>query len=319
MLRPTLAAVALALAPHAVPALGPDAPPAPVHFSLVSAGPGVYAAIAKDGDRESLGNAGFVVGDEAVLVVDAFGTETGAQELLQEVRRAAGGKPVRWVVNTHYHYDHTGGDAVFSRAGAAVVAHENVRAWVRTENLKFRKEVTPEFRRMVEALVLPDVTHRDRLTIWLGGNRRVEVLAKPGHTGGDSIVWVPDAGVLFAGDLLWKTTAPNLIDASTDAWVETLGGFVADYPAATYVPGHGPLAKALDVRYFRDYLFGLRSGVSRAIGEGKSGAALVEALLPAQKEKFGKWSWFDAFGARNLELTEQELRGTKKLPQPPKS
>ena len=190
---------------------------APTHFQLVPAGDGVWAAIAKDGDPTAGGNAGFVIGSDSVLVVDAFVSPVAADELLGEIRKKTT-LPVKWVVNTHYHYDHSGGDAAFVRAGAAVVAHENERAWVRTENLKFSKEPTAEDKDRVAHLVLPDVTHRDGLTIWLG-DRRVDVLARPGHTGGDSVVVVPSSKTVFTGDLFWHNTLPNLIDASTDAWI----------------------------------------------------------------------------------------------------
>jgi len=290
-------------------------PGAPKHFALVPAGDGVYAAIAKDGDSASVGNAGFVIGSETVLVVDAFATPAAAEELALEIRKLTP-LPVRWVVNTHYHFDHVGGDAVFARGGASVVAQENVRAWVRTENLKWRKEITAEDRETLSRLVLPDVTHRDGMTIWLG-DRRVDVLSLPGHTGGDSAVFVPSANVLFGGDLIWKNTVPNLIDASTEAWVNTLDGFLQNHPATTFVPGHGEIAKALDVRYFRDYLAGLRFGVARGLADGKSGKDLVELLLPLQQTRFGTWKWFDDFAQRNIELTEQEIKGTKKLPKPP--
>ncbi len=307
-----LAAFALSLAP----ALAQDgAAPAPKHFTLVPAGEGVYAAIAKEGDPTALGNAGFVIGSDAVLVVDTFATAAAAEELASEIRRLTP-LPVRWVVNTHYHYDHLGGDAVFDAAGAAVVAHENVRAWVRTENLKWRKELTAEDREMLARLVLPDVTYRDALTVWLG-DRKVEVFSRPGHTGGDSVVYVPSVKVVFTGDLFWRNTIPNMIDASSEAWVNTLDGFLQTYGSATFVPGHGEVGKALEVRYFRDYLSGLRLGVARSLAEGKSGNDLVDSLLTLQSGRFGTWKWFDAFARRNIEWTEQELKGTKKLPRPP--
>lgn len=289
-------------------------PGGPKHFALVPVGDGVYAAIAKDGDPASVGNAGFVVGSDAVLVVDTFATPAAAEELSAEIRKRTP-LPVRWVVNTHYHLDHVGGNAVFTRGGASVVAQENERAWVRTENLNWRKEITAEDRETLAHLVLPDVTYRDGLTIWLG-DRRVEVLSLPGHTGGDSAVFVPSSNVLFGGDLIWKNTVPNLIDASTEAWVNTLDGFLQSHPASTFVPGHGEVGKALDVRYFRDYLAGLRFGVARGLANGKSGNELAELLLPLQQTRFGTWKWFDEFAKRNIELTEREIKGTKKLPKP---
>ena len=282
----------------------------PTHFSVVPVTEGVFAAIAKDGDRASVGNAGFIVGSESVLVVDTFAAPDAAEELLAEIRRRTK-LPVRWAVNTHYHIDHVGGNAVFARAGAVLVAHQNVRAWMRTENLKWRKEITPQDRAMLASLVLPDVTHREGLTIWLG-DRKAEILTRPGHTGGDSIVVLREAGVVFGGDLVWRNTVPNCIDADTAAWADTLDGFLADYPAAVFVPGHGEVARALDVRFFRDYVAGLRAGVERAIRDGRQGPELVEWLLAEHHRRYATWKWFDQFAQRNIELTEQEVRGTKR-------
>src|SRR5262249_29233114 len=183
--------------PLALAAVATPAPSGPTHFRIVPIATGIYAAIAKPGDREAVGNAGFVVGEEAVLVVDAFATPVAAEELLTEIRKVTK-RPVRWVVNTHYHLDHVGGDAVFARVGASILAHENVRAWVRTENLKWRTEIRPEEKEMLSRLLLPDLTYRQGLTLWLGA-RRVDILTRPGHTGGDSLARVPDADVVFAG------------------------------------------------------------------------------------------------------------------------
>lgn len=282
----------------------------PAHFSIVPVGEGVFAAIAKDGDRAAVGNAGFVVGRDGVLVVDTFAAPEAAEELLAEIRRRTP-LPVRWAVNTHYHLDHVGGNAVFAKAGAVLVAHENVRRWIRTENLKWRKEITPQDRAMLAALVLPDVTHTGGLTVWLG-DRPVEILARPGHTGGDSIVVLRDQGVVFGGDLVWRNTVPNCIDADTAAWETTLNGFLEEFPKATFVPGHGDIAKALDLRFFRDYVGGLRAGVERAMREGKEGTELVEWLFTEHRRRFSTWKWFDQFARRNIELTEQEIKGTKR-------
>jgi glyoxylase-like metal-dependent hydrolase (beta-lactamase superfamily II) len=298
-----LAGILLAAAPAAASA-------EPAHFKLVQVGEGAYAAVAKPGDRASVGNAGFVIGTDGVLVVDAFMTAEGAEELLASIR-ALTKAPIRWVVNTHYHLDHVGGDAVFARQGAILVAHENVRAWVRTENLKWRKEIKPEEKAMLAALPLPDVTYRGGLTLW-PGPREAVIRTPQGHTGGDSIVFLPAADVVFAGDLFWKDTLPNLIDADTKVWIATLDAFLAEHPASRFVPGHGEVGAALDVRLFRDYLVGLRSSVEKAIAEGKSGADLTAQVLALLKKRFASWTWFDQFAEKNIEQTEQELRGTKK-------
>ncbi len=291
--------------------LGPDAP-APSHFTLVPVGAGAYAAIAKAGDRLAVGNAGFIVGSDGVVVVDAFATREAAEELLGEIHRITHA-PVRWVVNTHYHLDHTGGDAVFAKQGAVILAHENVRSWVRTENLKFREKAPPEEKAAIASLAQPDITYRDGLSIW-PGERRVDVVVKPGHTGGDSVVFDAASNTLFAGDLFWKSTLPNLVDANTREWIRTLDDLIRAHPAAHFVPGHGEVGAALDVRFFRDYVNGLRLAVEHGIEKGKAGPALVEMVLPDLKKRYGSWTWFDAFVQKNIEQTEQELKGTKRFP-----
>ena len=287
------------------------APAPPSHFTLVPLAEGAYAAIAKPGDRASVGNAGFVIGPDAVLVVDAFATPEAAEELSAAIRRLTPA-PVRWVVNTHYHLDHVGGDRVFAKQGAVLLAHENARAWVRTENLKWRKEIKPEEKAMLAALELPEVTYRDGLTLWLN-ERRVEIRTRPGHTGGDSLVFFPAGNVVFAGDLFWRETVPNVIDADTREWIRMLDGLVNDHPASRFIPGHGGPGSALDVRYFRDYLVGLRSTVERALAEGKSGKALTEWVLPLLRKRWVSWTWFDQFAEKNIEQTEEEIRGIKRF------
>ncbi|MEP6768903.1 MAG: MBL fold metallo-hydrolase [Acidobacteriota bacterium] len=294
----------------AVSAVSLPTQPAAPHFRIVEAGDGCFAAVAAVGDRASVGNAGFVLGSGGVLVVDAFATEEAARDLLVEIRRRSA-LPVRWVVNTHYHLDHVGGDAVFRREGAVIVAHESARRWIRTENLKWRKEITAKDRAVLDALPLPDVTSVSGMTLSLGG-RSARVLFRPGHTGGDLIVRVDGSDVVYGGDLFWNATVPNLIDADTAAWVSTLDGLTGEFPSAAFVPGHGEPGRALQVRFFRDYLAGLRQATARAMEAGLTGPPLAAAGLDALRPRYGAWTWFDQFVPSNLEQTEQEIRGTKK-------
>lgn len=297
-----------------IAAAAPCAADSPGSFTLLTVGPGVYAAIARPGNEASLGNAGFVVGSESVLVVDSFATPQAARELLDEIHRNTP-LPIAWLVDTHHHLDHVGGNAVFAKEGAVVVAHENARAWIRVDALAQRQGVPATDRDRFRRLVLPAVTYRDRLTIWLG-DRRVELLWKPGHTGGDSIVAIPDANVVFGGDLVQKTTIPNLADAKTDAWVQTLDGLAESFPSAAFVPGHGGLARPLDLRALRAYLTGLRASVTAALREGKSGASLTDAVLPPLRGPYGSWTWFEHV-QDNIAQTEKELTGTKEFPAAP--
>jgi cyclase len=288
-----------------LPAAGPD-------FRLQQIGKGVWAAIVND-EGLAGGNAGFVIGDDGVAVIDTFQDPRPAKALLSEIRKITP-LPIRFVVNTHYHLDHVNGNDVFAAAGATIVAHRNVRAWMRTENIKMLDPpVTAEKKARVAALSLPTVVHDSHMDLYLG-SRRINVRYYPGHTGGDSVVSVPDAHVVFCGDMLWKQHVPNLIDASTGAWVESLDRMQKDYGPATWVPGHGDVANGQDVTIFRNYLADLRAGVKREKASGKSGAALVDALLPEMRSNYGKWGFFNDYAKIGIEQTEQELNGKKRLP-----
>jgi glyoxylase-like metal-dependent hydrolase (beta-lactamase superfamily II) len=185
---------------------------------------------------------------------------------------------------------------------------------MRTENIKMLDPpVTPEKKARVQSLTLPTVVHDSHLDLYLD-SRRINVRYYPGHTGGDSVVWVPDAHIVFCGDMLWKEHVPNLIDASTKAWIESLDAMQKDYGPSTWVPGHGGIANAQDVLTFRKYLADLREGVRREQAAGKSGNALVEALLPSLKTSYGKWGFFADYAGLGIEQTAQELSGTKRLP-----
>src|SRR5256885_121123 len=96
------------------------------------------------------------------------------------------------------------------------------------------------------------------------GSRTIRVRHFPGHTGGDSVVLIPDAKVVFAGDLFWRYMLPNLVDASTQPGIDTLDALAKNEPDSTFVPGHGDVGNALDVVAFREYLVTLRKLVADA-------------------------------------------------------
>ena len=127
---------------------------------------------------------------------------------------------------------------------------------------------------------------------------------------------IPDANVVFGGDLVWQKHLPNLIDATTDAWIKSLDTLLQEHPTATFVSGHGDIATPQDVRDFHDYLIFLRDAVAKAQAEGKSGQQVVDAVLPQLQEKYGSWGFFKAFSTRNILQTAAELKGEKKVPVP---
>jgi len=285
---------------------------APSDFQLQKIGDGVWAAIVND-EGKAGGNAGFVIGEDGVVVIDTFQDPEPAADLLAAIRKITN-LPIRFVVNTHYHLDHVNGNDVFAAAGAVIISHRNARPWIRTENIKMiDPPVTSEKKARVQSIALPNIVYDSSLDLYLG-SRRVNVRYYSGHTGGDSVVSVPDAHIVFCGDLLWKDHIPNLIDASTPAWIKTLDAMQIDYGASTWVPGHGGIANAADIATFSKYIVDLRTIVRDQQAKGKSGDALLQTILPSIKSRYGNWGFFDDLAAANISDTAQELAGTKKLP-----
>lgn len=310
--RPALLAGAFFATPAGATAVEPAADP----FTLTLIAPGVYAAI--DGPEGRSGsNAGFVIGDDGVLVIDSFFDPEATKLLIADIRKLTP-KPIRYVVNTHYHADHVGGDAVLRAAGAIIIAHRNVRGWIRTENLHlFGAHPSPPLEAMVKSLALPDVTTDQDLTIWLG-TRKILIQPVLGHTGGDLIVTVPDATAVFCGDILWRHVSPNIIDGDVARWISTVAGMqhAKNASTTTFVPGHGGVATLSDVADFQLYLADLRSLVSRARDRGLSGKVLVDATLPEFAQQHGDWAAFAHFAPLELGYMDDELAGQKRRPQP---
>jgi cyclase len=285
-------------------------------YTLKQVGPNTWAAISNNNAKAPAGgNAGFVIGDDGVAVIDSFASADAAKQLLADIRKLTK-LPVRFVINTHYHADHVAGNAVFIDAGAVALAHRHVRGWIHSENLKFfGKDIKPEQKAFIQSLAAPAIVYDQAVDLYLG-SRAVQVRSFPGHTGGDSVVLIPDAKAAFGGDLFWRSTLPNMIDASTKPWIDTLTTLAKNEAGYSFVPGHGDVGTVQDVVAFRDYLTTLHKLVADAQAQGKSTDAVVEAVMPALTAKYGQWDFFKYLARPNILETDAELRGQKRIPRP---
>jgi glyoxylase-like metal-dependent hydrolase (beta-lactamase superfamily II) len=330
----TVAFIFLGVAGQANPALLK----AEDNFQLVNVAEGVYAGIAKPGGLAS-GNAGFIIGDGGVLIVDTFFTPKAIEDLIGEITKLTS-QPIRYAVNTHYHLDHTGGNQVLSARGVPIIAHDNVMSWQTSKNRRFlpvteelqkrkadvakqlndtpedqkdkRSQLERQLRRFDAMLQIkltnPSVTFSTGTTHLYLGTREVMLFSLPGHTGGDVLVFVPDANVMFTGDMGWAKTLPNLVDAIVNDWIPSLEKILEKHASAKFVPGHGDVATAAEIREFRDYLDDLRNRVKKSIADGLTIEQAKDQLkLP---EKY-KGLAFQNFAQPNVEDMYKELKGTK--------
>jgi glyoxylase-like metal-dependent hydrolase (beta-lactamase superfamily II) len=290
-------------------------------FKVTRVASNVWAAIDNTQAQASAGsNAGFALTSDGVVVIDSFANREAAQHLLADIRRATK-LPIRYVINTHYHLDHVTGNSVLGAAGTVVLAQRNVRDWIHSENLRMMTEgaaathetLTPEQVALVNNLVGPTAVYDDAIDLHVG-SRLIEVRHMPGHTGGDSIVVVPDAKVVLAGDLFWNRNTPNLVDASTKPWIDTLTKLASDYSDYLFVPGHGAIGQTRDLIAFRDYLSTLRQLIADAHAAAVSANGIVDVVLPKLSARYVVWGYFKEVAPANIVQTDAELRGTKRIP-----
>lgn len=200
---------------------------------------GVFAYVQPDGSWW-INNTGLIVGSTGAVSVDACATEARTRAYRDAIRSVTA-LPVRTLVNTHHHGDHTHGNYLFR--DATIVAHERTRdALVEAGVWRDPPFWTPFDLGDVE-LEPPSLTYREEVTLWAGDLRcEVRHVGRPAHTTNDSVVWLPERSVLFAGDLLFQGGTPFLLMGSVTGAVTVLEQVVAPLGAQTIVPGHGEVA-----------------------------------------------------------------------------
>jgi len=285
-----LAAAAL-LAPAAVAQAQPCLPPTPVPdfdnavIRTTDLGNRIYMLEGVSGTVG--GNVVVAVGDDGVIMVDDMFPQMYGK--IKAAIAAITPQPVRYLVNTHFHRDHTGGNEAFAKDGAVIVAHENLKRVLASGSRNgLNCAVTPP----VPEIALPKETYKDAMTLRLRG--RTAELRHPidVHTDGDTTISFADANVLVAGDLVFYGRYPNIdfvYGGSIDGMIRGTDDLLNFAKEDTkIVPGHGPAGTKAMMRDYRTMLAEARERIAKLKAAGKTEEEVV-ALKPTADydAKFG--------------------------------
>jgi glyoxylase-like metal-dependent hydrolase (beta-lactamase superfamily II) len=241
-------------------------------LQLQEVGQGIYALVASTdlppvSPMVAISNGGFVIGSDGVLVIDPFQTPELAELMISTVKSLTD-KPIKYVLNTHYHLDHTGGNVAFVKREVPVIGRGVIREYIQSGKNN-TAGVTP-----------PTVIINSQTDLWLG-DRQVRIDRVDGHSSGtDLVAYVPDAKVLFSGDMVFNKRIPYTGDSDIRQWQGSLYRLIAIYPEARVVPGHGDVTDVTGLQAQQAYF----SGLERLALEWKSQILTKEQVL----EKFAK-------------------------------
>ncbi|CAM5767211.1 hypothetical protein LMIY3S_02085 [Labrys miyagiensis] len=283
--------------------------PVPLPVTEIADGVFVFAGayeLASPRNADAISNAGFIVGADAVAVIDTGGSLQVGQRLLAAIR-ARTAKPVRYVIDTHDHPDHVLGNAAFERDGTVFVGHAAL-----PQALTARAATYLDATRALigdEAfagtrIVVPTLLVKDRLELDLGGRRLLLEAWPTAHTNTDITIRDEKTDTWFLGDLLFCEHVPAL-DGSLNGWIDVIDMLKAR-KAARVVPGHGPAVMSWPQASepMERYLQRLRSDVRDLIHKGST---MQEAAEKAGQSERNQWLLFDDFNARNATSAYHEL------------
>ena len=281
----------------------------PITFDAI--GPDLYAFTA-EGDP----NSGVIVGDNGVMVIDAQATPVMARQVIDRVAEITD-KPIKYVLLTHYHAVRVLGASAY--AGAEILASEATRALIVERGKADMDSEIGRFPRLFRAvesipgLTWPSVTFPDQMSVWLG-RREVRIMhIGRGHTAGDVVAFVPDANVVFSGDLVEYHSACYCGDAHITDWPATLDR-LAEFSAKALLPGRGAALKtpkqvADGIALTEDFLTTLYGTVTESVGKGRSLKETYDAARRVMDPKFSSFAIYEHCMPFNVSRAYDEAKG----------
>jgi len=272
--------------------------------------PGVYVAVgvheeATSDNLGAIGNIGFIVGGDAVAIIDTGGSARVGQ-MLREAVRTVTGLPIRFVINTHVHPDHIMGNVAFVADTPMFIGHRNLPRAMAERGEHYLRRLREEVGPAADGtqLIAPTAEVNDVMEIDLGG-RVLSLRAFPAaHTDSDLTIYDVKTGVLWTGDLLFIERVP-VVDGSLKGWLAAIGT-LRRTEAALIVPGHGPptaeaeAAFAAQERYLRTLLTEIRTLIAQ-------GGSMEQAVETVGRSERNNWVLFENYHPRNVVTAYAEL------------
>jgi glyoxylase-like metal-dependent hydrolase (beta-lactamase superfamily II) len=252
------------------------------------------------------------VGEDGIVIVDDQFAPLA--EKIQAALKNIGvtDKPVRFVINTHYHGDHTGGNEAFNNAGSTLIAHDNVRKRLESGGTAGNGGSIKMENKPAAKAALPIITFQHDVTIHLNGEDIRAMHFPSGHTDGDSIIFFPKNNVVHTGDDFVRYGFPFIdvsAGGSAQGIIDAMEKITAQLPAdVKVIPGHGALSNLDDVRAYTKMMKETSAVVQKALDEKKTLDQMKQAKILAPWEKFsGQFVNTDAF----IETLYNSLTGHK--------
>ena len=263
---------------------------------------GIYAYIQLDGSW-GLNNAGFIKGKDSLTLIDTCFTEARTRAYLDAVRKVSP-LPMKTLVNTHHHGDHTHGNYLVPEA--AIIGHELCRQTVIDTGLQALHPLFPNVEWGDLELAPPFITFNDRMELFTGesGDLRIELIFMgPAHTTNDIVAWLPERKLLFAGDLIFNEGTPFVALGSVSGSLQALKR-LRELGAETIIPGHGPVCGPEVMDDIEAYLTFIQETAREAF---EAGLTPLDAARQADLDRFAGWHDSERI-VGNLHRAYSELR-----------
>ena len=266
---------------------------------------GVFARL-----HEGLTNAGIIIGDDSVLIIDSLRVPSFARDLIKDVKDITD-KPIQFVIDTHSHWDHSWGNEEFP--DATIIGHKNCYAeMIDVEwNEQWRKKVTSSNDPWSEEgnivnITPPNMTFETSMQLYFGGRELDLKYFGRAHTSGDIYIHLPKEKIVFTGDVAQDGGVPYLGDCYPVDWPDT-DNKLAALPIERFMSGHGPIGDHKALEGARDFIHNLVDSVKSAIADGQNSVQASESVIAQLTPEYGNWRSFDRIG-ENLTSVYEKLK-----------